>query len=458
MCAKLLMSLSGRGAKTGWQRRACAVVVACGGAGAQLLGGVGGAMLPAIGGAVVVAGAMHATEQTAHAQRGRMMRGGGMGQTTPQIRARSIDDYGKLLGLSEEQLEAAKTLHLGYRDTIKVANDEMEATMERAQEEIADGNMQEFGKKAMAASREVLKATEKAEKQFYDEFKLLLDEKQTEKFGLVERHRRREQFLRFGFVSGASVDLADLAGRSGADVSSEEMKTLLEQYQADVDRHLVEVKKVSDEAAKMMQDENADMFRMQAQMMERLQEMGKPYKEVRDLNRDYASRIGQMLSDEQRKAFEKSFNQRAFPRVYRDPHAIKQLEAALKFDDLQGDQKDRLSTLKARWERESANLNKEWASAQTAAEDSMGGALQVMIAGFSRGGGMGGGGGETPEELTKLNAARDARRELEKTVEDALKDILTDKSQRDRLPKREPRGTDPFAEMFGGGDEEEEAE
>lgn len=443
-----------------------------GGTGVTGLGGVrrgiaaacmalAGGLTPVVGTGVVVSavgGAVTLTEQQAHAQRGRMMRGGMGGQTVPQIRTRSIDDYGKLLGLSEEQLEAAKTLHSGYRDTIKAANDEMEATMERAQEEIADGNMQEFGKKMMAANRQVLKATEAAEKQFFEEFKLLLDEKQTEKFGLVERHRRREQFLRFGFVSGAAVDLADLASRSGADVSGEEMRTLLEQYQADVDRHLLEVKKVSDEMMKAMQDENADAFAMQGEMMGRLEEMGKPYREVRDLNREYAGRLGQMMNEEQRKGFEKKFNERAYPRVYREPHAIKQLEAALKFDDLQGDQKERLTTLKSRWERESANLNKEWAAAQTGAEDKMGGALQVMIAGFARGGMGGGGGGDESEELKKLNEARDARRELERSVEDTLKDILTDKSQRDRLPKREPRGNDPFSEMFGGGDDEEDAE
>lgn len=416
------------------------------------LGGVGAGVAPVIVAGAVSGTVLVATEQQAHAQRGRM-RMGGMGQTVPQIRARSIEDYAKVLGLSEEQKEAAKTLHEGYRQTAKDAADELEAAMERAQEEIADGNMDGFGKAMMAANRESAKKTEDAEKQFFDEFKLLLNDKQMESWPTIERHRRREVFLRFGFVSGAGVDVTDLAARAGADMNSEEMKQLVETYQADVDRHLLEVKKTTDEAMNAMKDENADMMQMQMDGMKRLEEMGKPYRTVRDLNMDYAKRMGLLMSEEQRKKFEKTVNQRAFGRIYRDPHAMKQLEAALKLEDLKPEHKEQLASLKTQWEAESPKLNRDWADATIAAEDEKGGAIQVMIAGFGR---MGGGGGEDDAKMKAINDARDARRELEKKMADRLKEILP-KEQIARLPKREPTGNDPWSEMMGGGDEDEEA-
>jgi hypothetical protein len=406
--------------------------------------------------ASAVGTAMVATEHQAHAQRARMrMGGGGMGQQTPQIRARSIDDYAKILGLSEEQKEGAKALFDGYRETAKAAASELEAAMERAQEDIADGNMEGFGKTMMAANREAMKKTDDAEKQFYDEMKLLLDDKQLEKWPAIERHRRREIFMRFGFVSGAAVDVADIAARSGADMNTEEMKTLVESYQNDVDRHLIEAKRFGDEMRKQMEDENADMRQMQALGMQALEDMGKPYRSLRDVNLDYRNRIAQLMTEEQRAKFEKMVNQRAFGRIYKEPHAIKQLEAALKLEGVKPEQKDQLTALKTQWQSESNKLNKDWVDATIAAEDEKGGAIQVMIAGF--GGGMGGmGGGGDDEKMKALNSARDARRDLEKKMADRLKEILA-KDQISQLPKREPTGNDPFAEMFGGGDDEEEA-
>lgn len=421
------------------------------GFGARTLGRLAGAVVSSAAVIGVVAGsALPATQ--AHAQmRMRMGGGAGMGMGQANVSRQSLETYGRILKLDEAQKEAAKILAEGYRGTVAEMEKDLEGRMRKLQEEAQDEGWGIFQKEMPAIMKEFGERQQAAEARFIDDIKVLLTPEQMDLFPKVERHRRREMFLRMGTVSGAGVDVWGiqdrLMNRSGSAVEmvTEENRAqvaeVMERYDTDMDRLLTEMERMYKEDMRKYSEGTENMFDM-GKMEARL----KPYNElgvrIRDVNRDTARKIEALLTEEGREQFREQFNMRAYPRVYRKGVSQKLYDAAMKLPDLTTEQREEIKQSKAQYEREAEPINQAWAKAIDDAESKGGGTFGLMMSGF--------GGGSDPA----LGDARKARRAVDKAAQERLMDLLTE-DQKKQLPSEDSLREDPWQAMMGGGEDEE---
>ncbi|MBL9001187.1 MAG: hypothetical protein JNK25_08625 [Phycisphaerae bacterium] len=362
------------------------------------------------------------------------------------ITKRGLDAYAKLLGLDKEQKETAMTLLEGNQTATRAAMKEFQSKMEALAEKARDEGFGVYQKDMPAISREMATKFEGLEKGFFDDLKSILTPDQVEKWPSVERYRRREQAMRFGFVSGAAVDLIAVVERTGTrPAGNTEFDETLERYELDVDRMLQNFERQAKDAQKDVLEGGA-MFDMQ-KIQGMMKSMYEGAKEVRDTNRVYARQLAGLMPEEGRAKFEAEVQRRSFPRVYRPSHTTKSLDAALKFADLTPEQKESVSALRESYQRDLAPINTRWARATEEKEDKSGGSMMVMMEGF-----MGGAGPDDP-----VKQARDARKDLDDKALAKLSDILTP-AQKSRLPEKKSAPMNPMADFMPDLDEEEQTD
>ncbi len=370
----------------------------------------------------VVVGVSALTAPEARAQFGGMM-GSGM-EVDASVTKRGLDAYAKILGLDADQKEAARELLNGNKAANKTMREEFQAKMKALTEKAQENqDWSVFQKEMPALGKEMGEKVEKVEKSFFDDLKALLSPEQEGKWSKVERHRRREQYLKFGLVSGMSVDLVDALEKSKVDLAkSTELSEIADKYEVDLDRMLVEYKNYAEgEQKKMMDDPQAAMTKWQG-FMKDIQDKGRS---VRDLNRDFARKMSPLLSDEARATFTNEINRRSFPKVYKPSYTTQAIAAAAAFPDLDAVQKESVNELKTRYEKDLTVKNEAWSRAIEAQEEKVGGKLSVMMTAWQ-------GGAEGKEAVTE---ARKARKELDESSLDKLKELLKEE-QRNKLPTK----------------------
>lgn len=372
-----------------------------------------------VGGAAVAPLVVSAPAQAQQVRFGR----GGPGGMSPEISTRSLDQYAKVLSLDEAQKEAATQLHAGYLESMKQASMEMEESMRSLGDDAEEGDASGMLEKLPEFLRKSGERRGAIQKAFLDDIRTLLTPQQEQAWPRLERLRRREAGMRFGMVSGAGVDMVGLV--DSLKLPEDEARTLdetLAQYEADVDRLLVEHEKEMSGLGNDAKDGGVPVdFESIRARMDKSREAGV---KVRDLNRQYERRLGALLSESQRPRLADEFKRRAFRQIYRESTPSRWLTAAEKFDDLAPDQREILQQVKEAYDREVTALNERWAAALEQAES------EGKAGGF---GFLSGGSGESEE----LKAAKKARRDLDERMNDRIKTALNDK-QRERLPKKRP--------------------
>jgi hypothetical protein len=358
------------------------------------------------------------------------------------ITRRGLDAYSKLLNLDKDQRDVAISLFEGHQTAVRRNTTEFEEKIQALQEKMRDGDFAGFQREMPAITKDFAKRSEDLEKGFFNDLKAILDDNQLGKWEVVERYRRREVGMRFGFMSGAAVDLIAVVERLRIE-KAQETSELLAQYELQVDRKLVDFERMAKEAQNDMGGEGMFDFN---RVQETLKKFGDLAREVRDMNRDYARRITPTLPAESRQAFDDEIMRRSFPRVYRPAHAMKMLDVAMKLPDLNDDQRHELEAVRSSYQRDLAIANERWARAIEAAEEASGGSMQVMMRGF-----MGGGQQEGKDDLGE---ARDARRDLDRRTEKRVSDMLNTE-QRAQLPKKEREDFNPMADFMPVNDEDE---
>jgi hypothetical protein len=327
------------------------------------------------------------------------------------ISRKSLSEYAALLGMTDDQKETATTLLEGYRDAHK-----------------AEKDMPEIGKT-------FAEKVDKLEKDLVSDIQAVLTPAQMEKWSSVERHRRRDMGLRWGFYSGAAVDLIRITNRSNITMENPEAKEVLGQYETELDAKLQEFGRWSEDSRQeAMKPEN--MMNPQSQM-KLLEEGAKFSKDVRDINKRYVSRLRDLLDETNREKFTEEFNKRAYPRIYRDSHTEEMLVAAASFSDLDDSQKETVKTLKEQYMREASSLNANWVKAQEAAEEKAGGSMQLMMSQWM------GANEDVKKAQEEIKAAREARKEVDEKFKKRLQDVLNG-AQKDRLPTKKPTNQNPW--------------
>ncbi len=245
------------------------------------------ACIPAVAGlACVVGAATDARAQVVMAVESSVSLGGAVGSADSMISRPEAERYGKLLGLSPEQMEGILALHDGYQTAIRAARKAQRdaiGEMMRTAEETGDHTI--WSEKMPALRKTLVETSEKLEREFFGDMRTISGvESSDPRWASVERARRRVTTLRGGLV-GEDVDLIRIV--DGMSLSAEVRTALAEPllaYEIELDRALQHKQK---EQAKVAAEPISGMINAET-MNERLKTVKEAGKQVRDVNDSFA--------------------------------------------------------------------------------------------------------------------------------------------------------------------------
>lgn len=396
-----------------------------------------GQRLVRIGCALVMGAVVALGAAPAQAQMGMGMSPG----MTGLVSRRSIDAYTRILMLDKDQKEVLTNLYEGYRKDHEAAMEKMQADMRSLQEKFADtADIAAMQKDAVRFSRAFSERTRALEESFMNDFKSALAPEQLDRWEKVEQFRRRDKHMRMAMVSGSAVDLTRVVERVKAvPADNAEFATTLERYEQDMDKHLQAFEALQKDVEEKMYDTNANMMDMA-----RWENIFKEYypiaRDMRETNKEYARKLGMLMDEPSRARLDEEFRARAFPRIYRKVPVLTMIENAEKLEDLDLAKRQEVASIKESLLRDLGTLNDRWARAMEERDDKGGGALAVMMASIQ---------GSSTELNKDVNAARQARKELEAKVRERLEGLLSEE-QRVKVtpPPQNDRNANPWFDMM----------
>ncbi|MBL0870704.1 MAG: hypothetical protein IBJ18_09030 [Phycisphaerales bacterium] len=368
--------------------------------------------------------------------------GGGMmgGMEGQSISSADLDKYGKILDMTPEQHDAVKALHEGYTAEVAKLRERAQKMMEEVREEFRETGdasvWRDLGEKITPIREE----GKKVEKQFLEDVKSLLTEKQMPLWGRVEKTRKREQTIRRGFISGETVDVIRVVEQMN--LPEEQMKAInptLERYENDLDPVLTKRNELFEAGMSQMRTLMQDVMQGKTEEADkRMSEARDASVRVRDVNRRYAKEISSLLPPESSAKFDEEFKRESFPRIYRQSrYAQTVIDAALKMEGVDETKRKSIEAIAETYKRDTQSLNKKAEEATEASESTMtvSGMMQRM-------------GGEDPT----MNELRRSRTDLENKTVEAVKSLLTE-DQQSQLPRRGRGGGDggPGMDRGNGG-------
>ncbi len=363
------------------------------------------------------------------------------GMTTPNVNARQLKLYARILGLSPDQSKAAEDLLSGYETEYLAAIKRFQEIQQAANQEfMQSGDMQEVQGAVQDAMKKFSKRADTLEQTLMSDLKSLLEPAQLERWPQLERIHRRMTTVNWGSLSGESVDIVDLV--EGLRLTSEQAAPLapvLSQYELDLDRELQSRNAVIQEQIRDWYETGFTDFgperleRMKKQATD-LREAGR---KILDLNKRYASQIQPLVPQDLQAEFSEKVKLSSYPIVYRKSYTMRVLEAALKFADLDAGQRDGITNLRDTYVREATTANDQWAAAIT--ENELNPADDNPFASFMPN-------RQLPEGIKKAKEARDA---IDTRTVDAVKALLSE-AQKAKLPEKKYRPDLDFDAPSGG--------
>jgi hypothetical protein len=353
--------------------------------------------------------------------------------------------YAKALGLDANQTEAARDLYEAYQKDTAAAGKKMQRVLGDAQADMNDGDRAAFEKGVQKSMGEHAAASKQLTEKFLADLKSILRADQVDRWPVLERLRRREQYLSSMMtiggmgVSGSSVDLIPIV-RGLTDKASLPAKTqgkideALGLYEMDVDRPLKERQQHMEDEQRAM---GAVQHFEQGEFEKKLERDRKVDLAIREVNGKYLKTIEELLPEELAKTLAENYQVRAFRSIYKASSVAKKMAGAMKVEGLSADQRSRLQAAMDSYKREARAANDRWAAAQYRAETegkATGGGLMFIGAG-----GPGGSGGSGEKVDPELADARAARRAVDDKARSQLEGILT-AEQMAAIPKPEVNG------------------
>ncbi len=360
-------------------------------------------------------------------------RGGGFGgfggdALAPSIDSRELDRMRQTLSMTPEQVSVVKLLFEGYQEQFRARSQDIRDQMDAARNQAQ--NQEQSGRAAFTAIAASMNSfreeRNKMEETFFADVQAVLTPEQIELWPKVERTRRRERTVGRGMMSGERLDVIKLV--EGIEVTPQikaEIAPILERYEIDLDRELINRNKIYDEGfGQMTRMGGGDREQMETQMQQMMTRAREASVRVRDINRKYARQISALLPDTVRASFDRKVQETSFPNVYRPSGAARQITAAAGFGDLDADQKAAIAALRESFDRKLEAVNTRLAAATEEAE------MSVTVGQIMR---MRGGDDQGP-----VGELRSERRALEQATAESLKKILSP-TQIERLPQAEDR-------------------
>lgn len=410
------------------------------------------AMVAVAGLAMVLGTGTQAMAQGRGGDRGGMfggMFGGGQMQVfEPSVSSRDLDSFAKLFGLDATQKEAVSTLFDGYQQQFlaaaKKAREEIEALRDEARESGDRSLFQEIGEKSTAFQ----KSRQDMETSFLNDFKVVLSDDQATKWPKFERTRRRDTTIGRGLMSGERVNLFAIVDDLKLDAAQRAtVDPLLEQYEVDLDRELIERNKMYEE----MQGKMRELFTNPEGADEIIKKGRDISVKVRDVNRRYARQLETQLPEDKKSAFDTAFRRESFPQVYRESYYNRVVDAAGNLEGLEESQKSTLASIRDSYYRDLQTVQRDMEKAQE--EQEMNFSMSAMMGGRRGGGNEGGGRRGMFGESEAMTTLREKRRELERGTEEKIKAMLN-AQQLEKLPTRgEDGNAGPGGRERGDGDQ-----
>lgn len=312
--------------------------------------------------------------------RGGGFRGmGGFGQFgqdmfTPGVDSRELERYREFLDLSAEQQDTVRALFEGYNEEFRSAaagaRQAMDATREKARESGDRSGFQEM----RGLTQDFRRKRDDMEKAFFSDVQAVLSPDQQARWPKVERVRRRERTVPRGLMSGERVDVIQIVeGQRLAPETSGAVSPILEAYEADLDRALIERNKAYEEGFARMGEifGGGDPEAARAEAQRLMDSARQASVRVRDVNRKYARQVQAVLPEAAQWEFERAVKRASFPRIYREARASREITAAKGFSDLDDSQRQALGALSDSFQRDLATLNDQLARATEEVEETI---------------------------------------------------------------------------------------
>jgi Spy/CpxP family protein refolding chaperone len=350
----------------------------------------------------------------------------GIGEvSTPGVTRAHLDRAEYLFQPTEQQQRLIDAAYETYLASVRDTADTMREVQQAAFSEYRDTGNPEIWRDLIPVVDRYEAYRDTLDERFLDEFRLILTPEQDERWERFERDRRRMLGLADGgLVSGDDVDLVDIVETTRLSESARVAAApVLDRYAAEMDRLLTDVGELRDELERRSLDVLADLDFTTREpdftgLNELLSEATAAGVQVREANRRYAALLARTVGGEEGARIERAFLEAAYPAVYRTSTAERTIRAALTFDDLSPAQRDAISTLADRYDREVSSANEQWVEAIRDAET--GGTVDDLFSGIGFG------------DEAERNARRD-RRDLDRRYADRVRELLTDE-QAARLP------------------------
>jgi Spy/CpxP family protein refolding chaperone len=334
------------------------------------------------------------------------------------VSARDIEQFEKILDLTDDQQELVDALFEGYQQETRAKTEEIREAFRQAREQAdADGGGWEQMAERMASFRA---ERDKMDAAFLTDVQSVLTPEQGDLWPKAERAHRRSRHLARGFIRGERVDLINVI--DGMELDSDaaaQIQPILDSYEVELDRQLVKRVEIYENGFREM----GELRR--AGEMDKLQDLMDKGREaslrVSDVNDRFARQIGGALPEGVRVAFTSKVRQTAYPDVFRAGNARNAITAALGFADLTPEQAEQIGTLSVSFDRKVDTVNAKLVD--TIQEEEKDATVQGM---FQRRGREDG----PSEELWR------EKRTLDRDTVGKLREILTEE-QIKRLPEPE---------------------
>jgi hypothetical protein len=369
---------------------------------------------------------------------------GGRGGMDPTYTSRDLDRAGEMLGFDAAQKEAAKTFLDSYQTAFTEESAKFQKVMEKAREAFREDQDPAAWEGMRKAGEELAAARKKLDAEFVDNLKALSTEEQKAKWPKYERTQRREAGLdRGAFLSGERVNLITIVEKMELSTEAKAgLGSVLEQYETDLDRELVNRQKVQEElqadAQKLFGNMRGfrDIQNLDTGKIDELITKGREASvRVRDVNNRYSKQIEGMLPTDAKSGFAEEVKKASFPDVYRQTRTARSLEAAMGFGDLTADQKTQIEAIKSKYAADLVPLNEKLSEAQQKNEMEMNAERMMNWMG---------------NQDDPVREMRQKKRDLGRSVDDSLKAILTEEQVK-RLPTDDGGDDRPGRRMREGG-------
>lgn len=353
--------------------------------------------------------------------------GGGMGQgMEASYTSRDLDRASEILAFDNAQKDAVKVFFDAYQSSFQDEAAKFREKMDKAREAFQEDRDPAVWEGVRKSGEELRVKREKLDAELNDNLKSICTDSQKNAWPKYERVHRRETGLeRNGFLSGERVNLFTLVEK--IEMPSEnkaQVTSILDQYDVDLDRELVNREKVQKELAEEGQKLFSnirgfqDIQNLDGKKINDLINKGREASvRVRDINRRFAKQIAAALPADKKTGFEEELQKLSFPQVYRQARAQRSLDAAIGFGDITPEQKTAIEALRSSYTRDLAALNTQQAELQEKQEMEM--SFEKMM--------------DFMNQDDPSAQVRTKKRELNDKTTESLKAILTEE-QAKRLP------------------------